>query len=237
LMQLKNDDFRASKSVIVTSEEQREYFKVVIKAAELVLPGLTGVTKNISTGTVRLSSGKMSSRTGDVLNIEWLFEQLRAALRERGGDETDRDTIIGALRYSMLRPRVGGDVIFDVEQSLSIEGNSGPYLQYAHARARSIIRKSVESVAEPSELDVSERTLLVKISEYPEVLELAAQELLPHHICTYLYGLSQEFNRFYEQSKVVGDPREKQRLFLVEAYADTLARGLEVLGIPAPERL
>lgn len=238
LMQLKDRDFQAGKSIIVTAEEQREYFKVVFKAAELALPDLSGVTQNISTGTVKLSSGKMSSRTGAVLNIEWLFESLRGAMSKRGGDETDQDTIIGALRYSMLRPRIGGDVIFDVEQSLSLEGNSGPYLQYAHARARSIIRKSTVGVSEPAEFTPDERTLAAKLSEYSEVLETAVRGLLPHHICTYLYELSQEFNRFYERSQVIGDPREAERLWLVECYAETLRHGLsDILNIPAPERM
>lgn len=238
LMQLKNQDFRAERSIIVTAEEQREYFKVVFKAAELALPELSGVTQNISTGTVKLSTGKMSSRTGDVLNIEWLFEQLREALRRRGGDETDMDTIVGALRYSMLRPRIGGDVIFDVEESLSLVGNSGPYLQYAHARARSIIRKSTSGVSEPSEFTPAERRLAAKLGQYPEVLETAVRDLLPHHVCTYLYELSQEFNRFYEQSQVIGDPREAERLWLVERYAATLRHGLsDILNIPAPERM
>lgn len=243
LMQMKQQDFHPAKSYIVTAEEQREYFKVVIKAAELALPELNGVTHNISTGTVKLSSGKMSSRSGHVLNIEWLFDQLKIALAARSagqqGASEDTSTLIGALRYSMLRPRIGGDVIFDIESALSIEGNSGPYLQYAHARARSIIAKSERSpdLGDDVVFDVYERALALKISEFDDVLSLAIVELHPHHVCNYLYELAQTFNRFYEKARIVGDERETLRLWLVEAYADRLKRGLTLMGIPAPERL
>lgn len=239
LMQLKQQEFHPAKSYIVTAVEQREYFKVVIKAAEMVLPELNNVTKNISTGTVKLSTGKMKSRTGEVLNIEWLFDQLKAALAKHETKADENDTLIGALRYSLLRPRIGGDVVFDVDTSLSLEGNSGPYLQYAHARAQSILRKSEKSAAisEDVVLDKSERELVLKISEYDEVVAASIAELLPHLICTYLYELSQTFNRFYEHSRIIGDEREELRLWLVSVYAKRLRDGLGLLGIPAPDSL
>lgn len=238
LMQMKQQDFHPAKSYIVTAEEQKEYFRVIMKAAELALPDLKDVTENISTGTVKLSTGKMSSRTGEVLNIEWLFEQLKAALASRGGSEDDTATLIGALRYAMLKVRIGSDVIFDINSSISLEGNSGPYLQYAHARASSIINKSeIEASAESVALDEWERRFALKISEYDEVVEAAIKELLPHSITTYLYELAQEFNRFYEHSRIIGDDRESVRLFLVQAYRQKLAAGLTILGIPAPDKL
>lgn len=239
LMQLKNEDFHPAKSYIVTAEEQKEYFKVVIKAAELALPELNGVTQNISTGTVKLSTGKMSSRTGEILNIEWLFDQLRSAMKERDGSGHDQETVVGALRYAMLKVRIGSDVIFDVDASLSLQGKSGPYLQYAHARACSIKAKSTKAANEPAEttLDESERALAVKLSEYTEVTARAVEDLMPHHVCTYLYELAQAFNRFYESSRIIDDPRESTRLLLVDRYQQTLAHGLGLLGITAPEHL
>lgn len=238
LMQLKNNDYHADKSFIVTAEEQRGYFKGVIKAAEMCLPELKDVTVNISTGTVKLTSGKMSSRTGGVVEIAWLFDRIGEAIAERGGEAAD-EIVAGALRYQFLKVKIGSDVIFDINEAVSLHGNSGSYLQYAYARANSILHKStVESAQLKSVLpEVGERALVRKLTEYNDALEGAKRELLPHHICTYLYELAQEFNRFYEKNQVIGSDREPQRLALVAAYAHTLKNGLGVLGIHAPERM
>ena len=236
LMQLKNEQFHPQKSYIVTAEEQRDYFKGVIAAAELCLPELKGVTINISTGTVKLTTGKMSSRSGEVVEIGWLFDRIGEAIRERGGEPTE-EVIAGSLRYQFLKNRIGGDVVFDVNESVSLQGNSGPYLQYAHARARSILAKAAQAGSELSDLTADERSLLRKITEYTEVVEKATAELLPHYICTYLYELAQKFNQFYEHNRVVGDEREAVRLKLVESYANTLKSGLTLLGITAPDRM
>jgi arginyl-tRNA synthetase len=111
-------------------------------------------------------------------------------------------------------------------------------LQYAHARARSVLAK-VDGSAETelAGLQPDERNLLRKITEYPEVVAKATSELTPHHICTYLYELAQEFNRFYEHNRVVGDERQTVRVQLVDRYAGTLKSGLELLGITAPDRM
>jgi arginyl-tRNA synthetase len=238
LMQLKNEYFHPQKSYIVTAEEQRDYFKGVIAAAELCLPELKDVTVNISTGTVKLTTGKMSSRTGDVVEIDWLFDQVGKAIKALGAQVSDA-AIAGALRYQFLKVRVGSDVVFDIEEAVSIQGNSGPYLQYAHARARSILRKSSSGQGglDNVELEADERSLVRKVSEFTEVVDRAVGELMPHHICSYLYELAQTFNRFYEHNRVIDDPRESVRLSLVQAYADRLKAGLELLGINAPDTM
>ena len=240
LIQLKNEQYHPHHSYIVTAEEQKDYFRGVLAAVGLVWPELADVTVNISTGTVKLSTGKMSSRDGDVIEVAWLFDRIAEAIVERGGDPT-ADVVAGALRYAFLRVRIGSDVIFDVNESVSIQGNSGPYLQYAHARACSVLHKAQEQKEEErrkkEELTAEERLLVRKITEYSDVVERAMSELMPHHICHYLYELAQEFNRFYEKNRVIGDERETERLQLVGLYRDTLAHGLELLGIAAPERM
>lgn len=238
LMQLKNDDYHADKSYIVTAEEQRDYFRGVIKAAELCLPDLANVTVNISTGTVKLTTGKMSSRTGEVVEIGWLFNRVAEAINERGGQAVDT-IVAGALRYQFLKIRVGSDVVFDINEAVSLHGNSGSYLQYAHARAASILAKSSVAPAELTalRLEDGERPLVRKLGEYAEVVERAQKELLPHYICTYLYELAQEFNRFYEKNQVVGSEREAERVVLVARYANTLKSGLGILGIHAPGKM
>ncbi len=236
LMQLKYDLFQPDKSYIVTGEEQRDYFKGVIAAAELAQPELAGVTVNIPHGIVKLSTGKMSSRNGDVLEVSWLFDQFAEAIRERGG-QPDNEIIAGALRYQFLKVKIGGDVVFDVNDAVSLTGNTGSYLQYAHARARRILEKSEGSVHLPSMTRPEDRLLVRKLGEYREIIELATQSLEPHHICNYLFELAQEFNRYYEKNKVLGSEYEAHRLGLVSAYADTLRAGLLILGIAAPDKM
>ncbi len=236
LMQLKDEAFHAARSYIVTAEEQRDYFKGVIAAAGLVWPDRSDVTVNISTGTVKLSTGKMSSRDGDVIEIAWLFDEFATAIRERGGEPTD-DIVAGALRYSFLRVKIGSDVVFDITEAVSLTGNTGSYLQYAHARARRILEKATASVAFPTEVRDEDHALVRKLGEYGEIVTRATAQLEPHHVCNYLFELAQEFNRFYEKNQVVGDPLEAHRVGLVAVYADTLKAGLTILGIHAPDKM
>ena len=236
LIQLKNDDFHPDRSYIVTAEEQRDYFKGVIKAAELCLPELKDTTINIPTGTVKLTSGKMSSRSGDVLEVGWLFEQISVAIKKRSSSDVE-DVAKAAIRYQFLKVRIGNDIVFDVEEAANLQGNTGPYLQYAYVRALSILRRAQEKSSPDRDFDASEHGLLLKISEYKEVLGRAVKELMPHYIANYLYELTQEFNRFYEKNRIIDDSREAQRLYVARLYADTLKDGLSVLGIPAPEKM
>lgn len=241
LVQLKYADYpNLDESIVVTGNEQGAYFVGVIAASELCIPELKGKLKNYPTGLVKLTTGKMSSRTGDVVEIGWLFSEFGKAIQERGGVDDD-EIIAGALRYQFLKTKLGGDAVFDVNEAVSLTGNTGSYLQYAHARARSILAKSQAPDSKlqvpDSEFEPDERGLLRKITEYNEVVERAANELMPHYICTYLYELAQKFNQFYEHNRVIGDEREAVRLALVEHYAGTLKNGLNLLGITAPERM
>lgn len=234
LMELKNEAFHPDKSIIVTGGEQGQYFKGVIAAAELSDPSLKGQTVNIPTGLVKLTTGKMSSRDGNVITIDWIFDQFRQAIEARGAVATDA-TIAGALRYQFLKVKIGSDVIFDINDAVSITGNTGSYLQYAHARAKSILRKIDH--AEIKQLQPEDRTLVRKMGEYSDVVDLATRQLEPHHICQYLFELAQEFNRYYERNRVVGSELQTHRAGLVAAYARILADGLALLGIHAPDEL
>jgi arginyl-tRNA synthetase len=149
----------------------------------------------------------------------------------------DEQAVLGAIKYAFLKQRIGADIIYVPEESVSLDGNSGPYLQYAHARARSILAKADHAPAAITSLEPGERSLARKIGEYSEVMQRAADDLMPHHICTYLYELAQTFNRFYEHNRVIDDPRQAIRLQLVQLYADVLKDGLGLLGIEAPEHM
>lgn len=237
LIMKKWQDYHFDRSVIITGNDIIEYMKVVLKSIEQFQPELAGRTTHITHGMVKLQGGKkMSSRKGNILQATDVLDAAMVANREATGAD-NYDAVLGAVKYAFLKQRVGGDIIYDPVESVSLEGNSGPYLQYAHARACSILTKAAAQPAAPLALEAGERTLVRKLSEYPEVVARATTELLPHHICIYLYELAQTFNRFYEHNRVVGDKREAARLYLVKCYADVLKDGLGLLGIAAPERL
>lgn len=237
LVQLKYADYpNMDGSFVVTGSEQAAYFKGVIAASELAIPELKGKLTNVPTGLVKLATGKMSSRTGDVVEIDWLFDEFAAAIRERGGEPTE-EIIAGALRYQFLKVKVGGDVVFDIGESVSLTGNTGSYLQYAYARARRILEKVEATFTMPTEVFEEDRELVRKLGEYREVVEQAEGSLEPHHICNYLFELAQEFNRYYEKNQVMGSDYEEHRAGIVSLYADTLRAGLMILGIAAPEKM
>lgn len=238
LIMQKWQDYHFDQSIIITANDIVEYMKVVQKSIEQFEPELVQRSVHLTHGNLKLAGGaKMSSRKGNVLLALDVLDAAHNATRELVGKDNN-DTVLGAVKYAFLKQRIGGDIVYDPKDSVSLEGNSGPYLQYAHARACSILRKVDDPTrAKIAELTPGERTLLRKLSEYSEAVDRAVSELMPHHVCIYLYELSQSFNRFYEHNRVVGDPREHERVSLVSAYADTLRSGLTLLGITAPEKM
>jgi arginyl-tRNA synthetase len=234
----KYDDYRFDRSIVITANEQAQYMAVVLKAIEQFAPELARSSTHLTHGMVKLAGGvKMSSRKGNFLRAIDVLDAAESANKELNG-AADEQVSQGAVKYAFLRQRMGNDIVYDPLESVSLQGNSGPYLQYAHARACSIIGKSsvTPDLGELS-FDASERSLTRSLSEYQDVLESAIQDLSPHVICTYLFELAQTFNRFYEKSRIIDDPREAVRLALTVRYRDTLSHGLGLLGIAAPEKL
>jgi arginyl-tRNA synthetase len=238
LAQLKKNDYpQASRSIIVTAHEQSEYFKVVLAALKQIDSQLAEITTHIPHGFVSLASGKMSSRTGEVYSAATLLSDVEKEAKKLYPDAKPQNWL-AAIKYGFLKHRLGSDIVYDAKESLSLQGNSGPYLQYAHARARSILAKAGKR-REGKDLNFNpaERSLALKISQYPEVVERATRELLPSHIASYLYELAQNFNSFYEKNRIIGDPREDLRLKLVGTYAKVLYHGLNLLNIDAPDKI
>lgn len=237
LIMAKWRDYHFDQSVVITGNDIIEYMKVVLKSIEQFAPDLARRSVHLTHGNVKLAGGvKMSSRKGNIFRAVDVLNAAAEANKAVTG-RNDEQAELGAVKYAFLKQRIGADIIYDPKESVSLEGNSGPYLQYAHARARSILAKAERAETAAAPIQDNERTLLRKLSEYQEVVERATAELLPHHICTYLYELAQEFNRFYEHNRVIGDERQAVRIGLVGRYAQTLKDGLGLLGITAPDRM
>ncbi len=240
LIELKKRDYpNITKSIIITGNEQQEYFKVMLAALKHIHPEQAAQTEHITHGFLSLTTGKMSSRTGNVFGAQSLMDATRVEVNKNfPNSDVQHNVYIAALKYTFLKSRIGGDIVFDVAESVSLDGNSGPYIQYAYARARSILRKcEAAPVSSIDALEAGERTLVRKLSQYEDALDKATNERMPHNICAYLYELAQEFNRFYEKNRVIGNEREAVRIAIVSAYSEVLKDGLDTLGIPAPEKM
>ncbi|PJA36718.1 MAG: arginine--tRNA ligase [Candidatus Zambryskibacteria bacterium CG_4_9_14_3_um_filter_42_9] len=234
---IKKNIFPYDKSITITGNEQDAFFNVVEKASESLYPELEGKLKHLSHGMLRLPSGKMSSRAGKVITAEELIESVKEKVK---GDEM---VAIGAIKYMILRQSIGNDIVFDVEKSVSTEGDSGVYLQYAYARANSLLEKA--NIQGPT-LDINSQGQTLRdtheiekiLYRFPEVIERAGQEYAPHYITTYLTELAGSFNNFYAHEQVIDDSLESPyRLAIVKAFNIVMKNGLSILGIPSPEKM
>jgi arginyl-tRNA synthetase len=242
----------ASYYVVVTASEQNEYFKVLNTVTKKIFPQLENKLVHINHGMMRLPEGKMSSRTGNVIGGEDMLCMIEERLKEKVIDmrvpegeiqKLVNDIAVGAIKFSILKIAPGKDIAFDFEKSLSFEGDSGPYLQYTHARLCALLDKAEVSgidfehgyVVEAPEVEV-ERTL----AAYSQVLEKAFNDLGPHHIVQYLLVVTRVFNSMYARHQIVDENNKdvsRYYVMLAQATKNILAHGLNVLGIKAPERM
>ena len=251
LAQFKQEIWPFDLGLILSGSEQAEYFKVMFKALEMIDDSFAGKMMNFSFGMVNLPSGKMSSRTGEVVTFDWLYEQVRDRVgkimkdhSKLKGDEKDSviDTVsIGAIKFSMLKYSPQTDITFDIEKSVSLDGDSGPYLQYTYARAKSVLRTASYNYApgaEAKDLETEERTLLQKIEHFEVVLEESAKNYSPNTLAEYLLDFARSFNLFYQKHQIIkAEEKMELRLALTCATAVVLKQGLYLLGIEAPERM
>lgn len=247
LAQQKDEVDASEKYFVVTGNEVKDYFRVVHKAMEKVLPDIAAKTKHIAHGMLRLPSGKMSSRTGDVITAMSLIRDVQSEIVKKMEESTDtkadqsvtEDIAVGAIKYSILKQDTGKDIVFDYETSLSFTGDTGPYLQYTHARCQSLLRKAQEQgisidVSVASEITDVERLL----ERFPEVINEAGSRLSPHLICTYLHELAQAFNAYYAKERIVSDQKDAPyKLALTQAVGQVLKNGLWCLGVNAPDAM
>lgn len=239
-----------NKSIIITANEQSDYFKVIIKALEFIDSEIANKTKHIAHGMMRLSGGKMSSRKGNVITGESLIkdaeEKIEEKIKDREFSEEQKKEIseqvgLGAIKYSILKQTIGRDIIFDFEKSLSFEGDSGPYLQYAHTRANSVLEKAKGERIKESIEKYNEETNEVEkmLYRFPEIVKRAFADYSPSHIATYLVELSGSFNGYYAKNKIVDakDENSPYKVALTKAFKIIMKNGLNLLGIKTPSKM
>jgi arginyl-tRNA synthetase len=234
---LREERIATDEVIIVTAVEQIGHFKVFLAALSEIAPLIAAKTKHAPHGLLRLPSGKMSSRKGNVITGADLVEEMIAKASEKNSDPLIAEQVaIGAIKYMILRQGPGTDIIFDPEKSLSLEGDSGPYLQYALVRAVKILSYNSED-AGGAEVPEAPYALERVIIHYPEIAARAARELAPNLLVNYLSELAGAWNAFYATEQVLGSQEEQYKQRVARAFAQTMANGLGLLGIPAPERM
>ncbi len=232
--------------IIVTANEVSDYFRVVKKAMEQIFPEIAKKLLHIPHGLMKLPEGKMSSRTGSIITGESLLADLAAEATKRAADsraddpeKLATDVAVGAIKYQVLKQSSSKDIIFDRERALSLEGDSGPYLQYAYARTRAILAKAADAgVIAAVDEAMAPNEVSRLLHRFPHVVAFAASQMESHLLTTYLTELASAFNSWYAQEQILdGTPAAPHKLAIVEAVGRTLKNGLWLLGIPAPEKM
>lgn len=247
LLKLKFDKYNPDLSIFVTDYEQGEYMKVVLKAAEQINPIWSEKTKHLLHGRLRFPEGRLSSREGNVLTANDLLKQTKEEVlknmkvSDEDKDETAEQVAVGALKYSILKSSSGKNITFDIEKDMALEGNTGLYLQYTYARAKSVLEKAKGEGIESKVKKVNEKIsdLEKLIYRFPEIVERAGDEYEPHYIATYLFELAKAFNSFYGNEKIADkeNPNASYNVALTESVTYVIKNGLNLLGIESPERL
>ncbi len=245
--------FRLKSSIWVVGSEQDTYFRQLFSIFELLGFSWAGSCRHLSYGLVFLPEGKMKSREGKVVDADDMMDRMQALagkeIRKRdvsiGRKELEKRSLqigLAALKYFLLKMDVVKDIHFNPEESMSFEGDTGPYIQYSYARAMSILRKARgRAVAFDSTVLGREKevALLKQLADFPGTVQRAAKDMRPHYMAGYALDLATKFNEFYQAIPVLRADRKARpaRLALVSATAAVLKNALGLLGIDAPDRM
>lgn len=267
----KYEKYSYDSSIIITGNEIDEYFKVLLKAMSLTYPDLANKTTHLSHGMVRLPDGKMSSRTGRVITGEWLIDHATSLMEKRLLDSRPdmeaakrlkiaNEIALGAIKYALLKSNIGSDVVFSFDESLSFSGNSGPYIQYSALRCWGVLKKAAKDLQLGStdllfdilsnnnvKIDNAytsiDKVVLRYFAKYNDVQNMAENQNAPHHLATYLCGLAQQLNAWYDGEKILeiksGELTEHSvaKLLIAKSGFTLISRGLNLLGINIPEEM
>jgi arginyl-tRNA synthetase len=245
-------EYNLDKLIYVVGSEQRLHFKQFFKVLELMGYEWVHDCVHVDFGLIKFKGGKMSTREGKVILLEDLLEEsckiAREIIEEKTSDleneaEVANDVGIGAIIFSELSTKRVKDVLFDWNEILNFDGETGPYVQYTHARLCSVLRKCGGTVTNEIDYDVfkedDELLLVKKLESFPLTIIRSAQNCEPSILSKYLLDLCSTFNRFYQHHRILIDDTELKmaRILLVDSIRQVIKNGLSILGLKAPERM
>lgn len=256
---LKFEDFKSEKSIWVVGNEQDYHFKVLFAIMKKLGRAYADGCYHLSYGMVDLPSGKMKSREGTVVDADELVDEMIATAKTMSAEKGKIENLesaesaalfrmlaLGALKYYLLKVEPKKRMLFNPEESIDFQGNTGPFIQYTHARIKSILRKAEVSDAQIFELkgthvlNPEELELVFLVKDYDTVIKNAASEYSPALLANYTYELAKTFNGFYTQHSVMNEENENikyLRLGLIKKVAETIKHAMGLLGIDVPERM
>lgn len=255
--QLKYDEFKMDESIYVVGNEQDYHFKVLFAILKKLGKDWAQGLFHLSYGMVDLPHGKMKSREGTVVDADDLMQEMLDTAQQRteelgkteGLEEDEKAALyntlgMGALKYFLLKVDPKKRLLFNPNESVDFQGHTGPFIQYTHARIKSVLRKAAYQAdaakVVPASISAFERDLIQAIAGYPEVIALAAKEFSPAQIANYAYELAKLYNKFYHEENILKAEQEdvKQfRLHLSAAAAKVISGSMKLLGIQVPERM
>ncbi|MES2268494.1 MAG: arginine--tRNA ligase [Bacteroidota bacterium] len=255
--QLKYDDYQMDESIYVVGNEQDYHFKVLFLILQKLGKSWAQGLYHLSYGMVDLPSGKMKSREGTVVDADDLMADMFGTAKETteamgkvdGFSEEDKNKLystigMGALKYFLLKVDPKKRLLFDPKESIDFQGHTGPFIQYTHARIKSVLSRAgydaQNSTSDVTGLDGVERDLIVTLNKFPETIQEAAANHSPALIANYVYELAKNYNKFYHEKPIMQAENEnlKQfRLQLSAASAKVISKAMGLLGIDVPERM
>ena len=252
LARRKFQDYHIEKNLYVVDKRQEHHFKQVFKVLELM--GFENAKKchHLQYDFVELPDGAMSSRKGNIIPLQSLIENMVQMIKDQylsryasewSAEEIEKTAQIvakGAIKYGMTRIDPNKKIVFDMQEWLKLDGESGPYIQYVYARINSMVNKLGAPTSTDIKLDApQEKELMAQLMNFNRVVQEATEHYKPSMLTAYLYDLSRAYNSFYAECPVgsAAEPTRSSRLTLSKATALTLKKGLELLGIEAPDRM
>jgi arginyl-tRNA synthetase len=253
--QLKYDDYQMDESIYVVGNEQDYHFKVLFLILQKLGKSWAKGLYHLSYGMVDLPSGKMKSREGTVVDADDLIAEMEATAKEQtialgktnDFSEEEKEQLyhtigMGALKYFLLKVDPKKRLLFDPNETVDFQGHTGPFIQYTHARIKSVLSKgNISGVdTDPADLAPEERDLIVLLTQFPDIIKQAAAAYHPGLIANYAYEIAKGYNKFYHEHSILQaeDELVKQfRLQLSAASAKVISRAMALLGILVPERM